>query len=777
MATDTTAFAPLATETGQPLGLAMQKLWLTGRVTPAGARLVVRHWFRSSEPKPLEVIYSFGLPRDAALRRFRISGEGFSVRSELRPVADARKAYESGLEKGSLSALATQYRDGVVNLAAGNVRPGETVRVDLELLAGVESHDHGLRFRFPFTLAPSYHARARMAEAAPGEGEIELPEDEFGDVLLPGFRADASDLHEVGFDLSIRASGRVVEVASPSHPLRAGAGSNGEWRVGLATGRDVPDRDLVLDIKTAADAGGLMAERSGGKVQFAAILPSGRFGSRVEAPRKVVFTIDRSGSMSDVPMKQAKAAVRACLGALEETDRFNIIAFDDRVEKLSARLLPGTAESRNRAEAFLDGIDARGGTELAEAVQHAAAALGQDGDIFLATDGQVFGTETILATARNARARVTCLGIGAASQDRFLSLLARETGGQSRFLTPRERVDTAAVDLFASLSGPAASNLECRFENGAGQVSPEPPARVLAGSPLVLFGEADPGSTLRIEWQSGDEKRHMELAALKACPEGETLRLLRGARLITDLEARTEEAPESGPVARRQASRKAALLADLSAAYGLASREMALVAVVERAGDRPGDLPVTRVVPVGMAQDVQFHAYFMASPAQDDLDVPAYLRKASTIMAQPAAPPRILLQRMAASPRSIGLPGAMPPPPEPPDRDDELLNLASSLSPDGGMPGSSGEERAARSLLALLAFAQEGSTPDAGTFRLHARKLRKFLESLAKPDPAIAQALEALDRGEAPAGNWLDMLRKTPKPGQVWKAVQKALVK
>ena len=37
---------------------------------------------------------------------------------------------------------------------------------------------------------------------------------------------------------------------------------------------------------------------------------------------------------------------------------------------------------------------------------------------------------------------------------------------------------------------------------------------------------------------------------------------------------------------------------------------MALVAVVERAGDRAGDVPKTVVVPVGMPQDTAFGAYF-----------------------------------------------------------------------------------------------------------------------------------------------------------------------
>src|SRR5207253_7305614 len=129
-------------------------------------------------------------------------------------------------------------------------------------------------------------------------------------------------------------------------------------------------------------------------------------------------------------------------------------------------------------------VNARGGTELAAGVQQAARVLGSEGDILILTDGQVSGTEKILAETRGTEIRVSCLGIGSASQDRFLSLLARETGGVSRFVTARERVDLAAVDLFASMGRPVASGLKA-----TGDINPEPPAAVFAGTPVLLFGE------------------------------------------------------------------------------------------------------------------------------------------------------------------------------------------------------------------------------------------------------------------------------------------------
>src|SRR5580693_9708420 len=109
--TNAACFTPLLAPTGQPVQLAMQRLWLTGRVLPAGARLTVQHVFKSAETKPIEVIYSFPLPRDAALRRFRIVGDGFEAHSELRETESAVKAYEDGIARGSLSTLARQYGD------------------------------------------------------------------------------------------------------------------------------------------------------------------------------------------------------------------------------------------------------------------------------------------------------------------------------------------------------------------------------------------------------------------------------------------------------------------------------------------------------------------------------------------------------------------------------------------------------------------------------------------------------------------------------------------
>ncbi|HXG33157.1 MAG TPA: VIT and VWA domain-containing protein [Bryobacteraceae bacterium] len=725
-----TGFAAVAARTGEELQLAMQRLWLTGRILPAGARLMVTHTFRSSEAEPVEVVYAFALPRDAALRRFRVRGPGFSVRSELKPVSEAVKWYEEGIEAGSLSALARQYGDGLINLMLGNLRPQETVTVALEILAGVELRDDGLRFRFPFTLAPSYHRRARAIEAEPGMGELELPEDEFGDLLLPQYAEHATALHEVGFRLSVWMAGEIAEVRSPSHAVHVVPEEARRSRVTLAPAHDVPDRDLVLDVRTKQPAATALAGTgTDGKRHFAAILPSKIFGEPQDSPRRIVLVLDRSSSMSGTPMRQARRAAKACLAALRPQDSFGIVAFDDEVALFRDALATGDDASRDAAREFLDGIEARGGTELALGIRAAAELLAGPGDVVVLTDGQVFGTEEILAAARPLGIRLHCLGIGSASQDRFLALLARETGGVSRFVTPRERVDVSALELFASISRPVAEGLRVRCEGLKVHLEPEPPRAVFAGNPVIVWGEmqATGSGRLAVTWNGGATELALEILddAL-----GETLRLLRGARLITDYDCRIGSNP-------REQRRLEDKIETLSRCYGLASRQMALVAVVERPDDQPGEVPKTIVVPVGMPQDVPFGSYFGESVLAFKCEQPpARLYRAAMPHRELGEVPARRVSRRARF--EAELPEA--------DAGDELIELAARLQADGGMPGRDEEERLRESLAALLKLVAAGHSLLGGALRPHVARLVAFLESLAVPpayEALVAAAIAA----------------------------------
>ena len=131
-----------------------------------------------------------------------------------------------------------------------------------------------------------------------------------------------------------------------------------------------------------------------------------------------------------------------------------MVAFDTEVVSSGPSLLPGTAAGREQAQRFLEQVTAREGTELLLGLKEAFSLLsGSGGDVFLMTDGQVSATEEIISAAKSAGVRIHRLGIGSTNQDRFLSLLAAETGGVGHMVTPRERVDLAALELLAHREG------------------------------------------------------------------------------------------------------------------------------------------------------------------------------------------------------------------------------------------------------------------------------------------------------------------------------------
>jgi len=127
--------------------------------------------------KALEAVYTFPLPRDAALRAFRIAGEGFEAHSELKETEAAVKAYEEGIAQGSPSTLARQYGDGDQSQRGQHPagRDCDSVPGDLG-----RNRATGQRLPVPFSLhsgsglssarqSGARRLRSRRTRAAPGQ--------------------------------------------------------------------------------------------------------------------------------------------------------------------------------------------------------------------------------------------------------------------------------------------------------------------------------------------------------------------------------------------------------------------------------------------------------------------------------------------------------------------------------------------------------------------------------------------------------------------------------
>ena len=136
------------------------------------------------------------------------------------------------------------------------------------------------------------------------------------------------------------------------------------------------------------------------------------------------------------------------------------------------------------------------------------------------------------------------------------------------------------------------------------------------------------------------------------------------------------------------------------------------------------------------------------------------------------------LVRRAMS-RLKGEPQAEHVPPQPVNTesaDDGLLELASRMESDGGMPGQDPDARALAAALALFAFLSEGHTPTSGAFRSHVARLVAFLEKLAGLPPerqaTVTAAIALARKGTRPEGEWLTVALK---PAGGWREVERAV--
>jgi len=344
--------------------------------------------------------------------------------------------------------------------------------------------------------------------------------------------------------------------------------------------------------------------------------------------------------------------------------------------------------------------------------------------------------------------------------------LASHTGGVSRFLTPQERVDLPALELFASIGRPLGKDVAVTVEGASKlKIAPEPSRFVFSGTPLLVYGEFLPveDARLSVQWLGAEGKSHFEFPIrLSETSWGGTLKLLQGACIISDFESRREGAGRRTAVAGRETARVHERLLELSREYGLASSAMSLVAVVKRAGDVPGEIPKTRIVPVGIPSELEHFRGEGLMAA--DLGVNCFAGLRSLMKAETAAEPSPAAANRASSLFSFlsssfrGSKSAAEEVAE--TKEDLLVALAGMMEPDGGMPGETEEVRIGNSIVALLYFMREGNTSSSGPFRIHVQRLLQYLNSnrLGTLSRANAEAatriLNGLVAGVSPAGDW-----------------------
>jgi len=227
--------------------------------------------------------------------------------------------------------------------------------------------------------------------------------------------------------------------------------------------------------------------------------PRVKYDNREIAAKDVVFVLDRTGSMSGEKFEQAISALRFCIRALNDRDRFNVIVFNEAPDKIFDKLMPADDKNVRRALDELDRVSAQGGTNIKDALTTAfksSPSSGRPSFVLFLTDGLPTVGETdpaeIIRAAANAapkNVRMFVFGVGYDVNTHLLDRLSDDHHGASVYVRPAEKIEAKVGDLFTMISNPVLTDVDVDFGGmGAYDVTPHSLPDVFKGSQIIVTG-------------------------------------------------------------------------------------------------------------------------------------------------------------------------------------------------------------------------------------------------------------------------------------------------
>lgn len=317
-------------------------------------------------------------------------------------------------------------------------------------------------------------------------------------------------LQEVLINVKFKSSIPCKTLFSPSHDVDVVRKGDRDAQVTYEEKNVKPDKDFILYAGLSEQRFGAHLVCSKEKTQdgyFALFLaPDQEVNDGEVIPKDVVFVVDTSGSMKEPARKpwkidQAKGALRFCVNSLGKDDRFDIISFSTTARSFRKTLQPVNNDTREEALRFVEAMDARGGTNIHDAL-NSALALQEEGAgrpflvVFL-TDGQptvgeLQKAEELVAFAgkhAGPSARIFVFGVGYDVNTHLLDKMALQNRGDRIYVSPEENIEVKVSAFYDKIANPVLSDLAVEIP-GAEAYDLFPPSLpdLFRGSQMVLYG-------------------------------------------------------------------------------------------------------------------------------------------------------------------------------------------------------------------------------------------------------------------------------------------------
>jgi Ca-activated chloride channel family protein len=435
--------ARLVSRTGAELPL--RGITLTCEAVGGIAHTRLRQHFTNAYPTPLELTYSFPLPPDGAVAGYEVHAGNRVITGRIARRDEARAQYETARLEGRTASLVEQERANLFTLYLGNIPPSTDVAVTLTI-------DHALRWipggvwewRFPTVVAPRYLG----ANGVVSDADLLTI-----DVVNGATSPTASVALTIADDLAVAPT-------SSTHALSL-TGSTVTLAKNAVLDRDIvirwpaPRKGPACTIHTVRAAASEPADDAA--YGLLTIVPP--VGGEETLARDLVLLLDVSGSMEGKPLEQLKAVVTGLIDSLNDDDRVEMVAFSSRQVRYREEPVAATSEERQRARAWIGGLQANGGTELISAIDAALRPLRADASrqVIVVTDGLIGFESKAVRAIRDSlpqRSRLHTVGVGSASNRAFLRPAARAGRGMEILIDLDDAAERGTDRILAATREP-----------------------------------------------------------------------------------------------------------------------------------------------------------------------------------------------------------------------------------------------------------------------------------------------------------------------------------
>jgi Ca-activated chloride channel family protein len=575
------------------------------------AAATVTQQYVNSSAAPIEAVYIFPLPHDAAVYDMEIRIGNRVIRSEIHERAEAKRIYEAAKSEGKRTALVEEERPNIFTASVANIMPNDHIDVRLRYVEPLSWNDGRMRLVFPMVVGPRYIPGTQAVDHTGTGWSSDTNAVPDASRITPLVRdPETRSRHDISVAVDLDPGFEAASVKSVSHEVNVSRLADRRQHVELAEGTTLPNKDFILEIQRAESTQTKTAffvspGNDSGETQFmlAAFPPTVQPSNRT--PVEMLYMIDVSGSMTGTSIQQAREALLQALDRLRPNDRFGILAFSSGYREFAPEPLAATTENLEAARDYVNRLEAGGGTEMLPALLHLMRKPGIPGTlrhIILLTDGDLGNEEEIFAALEHdlGDARLYTVAIGSAPNLFLATKMAQFGRGTFTHIANINEIQEQMTSLFESIENPILTDVKVSFEGvEVADVYPQRAPDLFLRQPLLIFGRIAKGRVgkMHLTARSGTDVYESTIAFdTSKATFHPGITTLWARQRVEDLMDRWRDSDENG-----QAEIRASIIAH-AIHYRLVTRFTSLVAVEEvvtNPGGQSNQVPVPSELPAG----------------------------------------------------------------------------------------------------------------------------------------------------------------------------------